>query len=118
MTPAHASEAGSARRPLLPLRRGEVAVCVVSSAVLLLELCLVRLFDVLLNPSLGYVVLSCALFSLGFAGFFLALRPRSAPPDLLRLSILLAAATVLILPALGAIRFDLESIAREPLRQA
>ena len=47
----------------------------IALASLLLELNLIRVFDVLWYPNMAYMVITLAVFSFGLAGVFLAIRP-------------------------------------------
>ena len=42
---------------------------------LLLELVLIRVFDVLWYPNMAYMIITLAVFSFGLAGVYLSIRP-------------------------------------------
>src|SRR5262245_44129010 len=88
----------------------------------MLELLLTRVFDVILTPNMAYMVISCAMFSFGLAGIFVALRPSALePPVEGRLSLvaaLFALAILALLPIFNVLPFDYEQIAVHPLAQA
>ena len=52
----------------------------VSFSTLLLELNLIKLFDVILTPSLAYMVISSAIFAFGLAGIILSIWPIQRNP--------------------------------------
>ena len=101
--------------------RLSIAIFLTAFSTLMLELLLTRVFDVILTPNMAYMVISCAMFSFGLAGAYLAQRP--APPrrditaHLSLLSALLAVATLAILPALNLLPFDYKAIPRHPILQ-
>ena len=47
----------------------------IALASLLLEINLIRVFDVLWYPNMAYMVITLAVFSFGLAGVFLAIKP-------------------------------------------
>ncbi len=90
-----------------------------SVALLSFELAVIRLFDVLLSPAFGSLVLTTALFSLGVSGLFATLRPgATAAPPVVRLAGALGVTMAAAVPLLGAIRFELAAIVVDPLVQA
>src|SRR6187397_2053604 len=52
-----------------------LALFFMAAATLMLELVLTRVFDVILNPNMAYMVIACALFSFGLAGVYVTLQP-------------------------------------------
>ena len=52
-----------------------LGVALISFAVLIAELSLIRVMDVILAPSTGYMVLTSAMFALGLGGIYLYLFP-------------------------------------------
>ena len=77
---------------------------------LLLELTLLRVFDVLWYPNMSYMVITLAVFSFGLAGVFLSLKPISLNDKSWRVMALLTlamAASVLVLkPAIDQLPFS------------
>ncbi|NQS71432.1 MAG: hypothetical protein HQQ73_04655 [Desulfobulbaceae bacterium] len=51
--------------------RQKVGIFIVAFATLMLELALIRVFDVILDPSIGYMILTIAMFSLGLGGIYI-----------------------------------------------
>ena len=94
-------------------------VFLVALVTLMVELLLIRVFDVVLVSNLGYMIISCALFAFGLAGVYGALRPLTdltkTDGYLARLGLALAASCVLQLPLLNANPFDLRLVVERPV---
>lgn len=91
-----------------------------SSAVLVLEIALIRIFDVQLSPNLAYMVISAALFAFGLAGVFLSIFPGrswSLGKALSLLSRGFAVSVLLVYVIVSSVPFDYTRVAREPLFQ-
>src|SRR5215510_14682636 len=77
-----------------------------SVTMLMVEILLIRVFDVILLPSTGYLVITLAMFALGVAGIYATLRPIPKDRDVHRrlavLTIVLAVAILLIQPGFNA----------------
>ncbi len=70
----------------------------IALASLLLEINLIRVFDVLWYPNMAYMVITLAVFSFGLAGVFLAIRPIKNTDNLwLTLSVITALMAVWVL---------------------
>jgi len=86
----------------------------IALASLLLELVLIRVFDVLWYPNMAYMIITLAVFSFGLAGVFLSLWPvKLTERTWLWLSIatlLMAVAAICTLPALNALPFDYKQL--------
>ena len=98
-----------------------LGVFLVALVTLMVELLLIRVFDVVLVSNLGYMIISCALFAFGLAGVYAALRPLK---DLSRvdiylaaLSVALAVSCILQLPLLNANPFDLRLATERPVAE-
>lgn len=81
----------------------------VTLATLLLQLALVRVFDVILDPNMAYMVITSAMFALGLGGIYVYLFIRSTDRLLARLPFLavaFAAASIALLPLLNALPFN------------
>lgn len=104
------------------MRRVRVAIGLIACCTLAVELLLTRVFDVILYPNLGYMIITGAMFSFGLAGIYSTLWPiaeeAAVRRSLVRYATALAAALAVIRPALNAIPFRFESIAAEPGMQA
>jgi len=86
-----------------------LGVGLVSMSLLLLELTMIRVFDVILAPNTGFMVLTSAMFALGFGGIYEYLRPLSeerARQNAFRLSLAAGAAALLIFPVFNILPFD------------
>jgi len=98
-----------------------LALFFIAAATLMLELALTRVFDVILNPNMAYMVIACALFSFGLAGVYITLRAgRFAHVDhrwLSVLAVLFAASTLAVRPALNGLPFDYEAVSDRPVLQ-
>ena len=88
---------------------------------LMVELLLTRVFDVILYPNIGYMIITSALFAFGLAGIYTTLRPLpdagAVPTRLWWLSVAMAGSLLVIRPALNAIPFHFDAIAAQPLFQ-
>ena len=93
----------------------------IALASLLLELVLIRVFDVLWYPNMAYMIITLAVFSFGLAGVFLSIWPVKANEKTWRwLSIatfLMAIAALMVLPALNRLPFDYQQLTSELARQ-
>jgi spermidine synthase len=103
------------------MRHVKVALFLIALCTLMLQLLLIRVFDVILTPSMGYMIISCALFAFGLAGIYASLRPLVPDTDLRRylaiLALLLGASMLLIRPALNFLPFNYELLLAEPAKQ-
>ena len=63
------------------IRTIQLGVFMVAAVSLLLELVLIRVFDVILFSNIGYMVITGAMFALGLAGVYVALRPLDESAD-------------------------------------
>lgn len=103
------------------LYKPAIAVFLVSMVTLIVELTLARLFDVLLNTNISYLVLTCVVFSLGLSGVYVAIKPMSdvsAIAARLRVFLFLYAVSLLIsIWVINTLPFDLERVGEEPVRQ-
>ncbi|NKB75879.1 MAG: hypothetical protein GKR96_02265 [Gammaproteobacteria bacterium] len=89
---------------------------------LLLELVLIRIFDVLWYPNMAYMIITLAVFSFGLAGVYLSIRPVTANNRtwiwLSSATLLMAVLTLLILPALDRLPFDYMDLNNEGANHA
>ena len=100
------------------MRRISLGISLIALTTLMVELLLTRVFDVILYPNIGYMIITGALLAFGLAGIFATLRPlpeESAVPARLRaLSIGMAGSLLVIRPGLNAIPFHYDAIATQP----
>lgn len=82
-----------------------IAIFMISLISLLLELTLVRVFDVVFDSSLSYLIVSCAIYSLGLSGLYVYLRQSNGNNITIELAakstVLFAVSIIFILPALN-----------------
>lgn len=83
--------------------------CIALSS-LLLELNLIRIFDVLWYPNMAYMIITLAVFSFGLAGVYLALRPAELDDKTWRrlafLGLAMAVWVLLMRPMIDRLPFD------------
>lgn len=95
-----------------------IGLLCIAAATLMLELTLVRIFDVIWYSNMAYMVITLAMFCFGLSGVFFSLRPL--PPDanvaaiLSRISIVFALTSLLLLPVLVYVPFDFDSLYATP----
>lgn len=86
---------------------------------LMLELNLVRVFDVIWYSNMAYMVITLAMFCFGLSGIFSSLRPLKEGADvngyLAKLAFLFAVFSLAILPALNWIPFDFNVLYTSPV---
>ena len=87
----------------------------IALASLLLELVLIRVFDVLWYPNMAYMIITLAVFSFGLAGVYLSIRPVEVSDRtwwwLSGATLVMALCTLLILPAINRLPFDYNLLA-------
>jgi len=82
-----------------------VALFLITMALLMLELLLIRVFDVILAPGIGYLMVTLAMFASGLAGGYAAIRRltvNGVRSKLASLSLVFAGSVVCLRPALNA----------------
>lgn len=91
----------------------------ITFSTMLLELNLIKLFDVILTPNFAYMVISSAIFSFGLGGIFLCIRPIQYNPlgKLQILAIFYGLAVLAQIFILNHVPFDFTRINNEPLSQ-
>lgn len=101
------------------IRIGFGLLCV-ASATLMLELTLVRIFDVIWYSNMAYMVITLAMFCFGLSGIFFTLRPISRDKDvrplLALLSFCFALFSLVLLPVLNKTPFDFDQIYTQPAK--
>lgn len=94
------------------MNKTALGVFFIALASLLLELVLIRIFDVLWYPNMAYMIITLAVFSFGLAGVYLSIKPIDLTEKTwLWLSIttfLMGCASILIHFSLDNIQFDYE----------
>ncbi len=92
------------------MTRLRLGIALVAFCTLILELSLVRVFDVILTTTMGYAVVTATVFALGLGGIYLYIFPIDRQRALRLMSplyISFAVTTLLILPLLNALPFKL-----------
>jgi len=91
-----------------------VGVSLIAFDVLMVELTLIRTFDILWYPNMAYLIITLAMFSFGLAGVYSSLRPTDDQTDLdnklVILSVLLGVFALALLPVLNHFPFDFKDI--------
>ncbi len=86
--------------------RLSLGLALVTMGTLASEVLMIRVFEVILMPHIGYAIITCAMFGFGVAGAVATLWPAPAEerlrPRLAFLAVLFAVALVLVRPALNA----------------
>lgn len=97
------------------MSKNALGVFSIALAALLLELNLIRIFDVLWYPNMAYMIITLAVFSFGLAGVFLSLKPipkdSSSWTKLALLTFLMAVVVLIMRPAFDALPFDYNELA-------
>ncbi|SLN27046.1 hypothetical protein [Oceanibacterium hippocampi] len=103
------------------MRRISCGIFLIAFVTLVSELLLIRVFDVILTANIGYMIITCAMFSLGLGGIYLVLFPnflQGEPRKIaVQASIGYALTLALFLPICNALPFDYEDIAAHPVKQ-
>ena len=103
------------------MRRLSVGIFLVALTTLMMELVLTRVFDVILNPNMAYMVITLAMFAFGLSGIYSALRPIATHKNVREFSALLAflfaVFSIAILPAMNFLPFDYTEIPETPVLQ-
>ncbi|MDH3639980.1 MAG: hypothetical protein OES09_16175, partial [Gammaproteobacteria bacterium] len=86
-------------------------IAIIAFSTLILELALVRVFDVILTPTMGYAVITATVFALGLGGIYLYIFPLTRERVLRLLPTLyigFSTSAILLLPLLNVLPFDLQ----------
>ena len=88
-----------------------IGIFLIACATLVLELSLVRVFDVILTPNMGYAVITAAVFALGLGGIYLYLFPVEDEDRVLGLMpwlfLAFALCVLLLRPVINLLPFNL-----------
>ena len=97
-----------------------VGLMCIALTTLMLELNLVRVFDVIWYSNMAYMVITLAMFCFGLSGIYSSLRPLREGSDvnsyLARLALLFAFFSLAILPAMNWIPFDFNVLYTAPVK--
>jgi len=96
-----------------------IGLFLVALTTLMLELTLIRVFDVIWYSNMSYMVVTLAMFSFGMAGVYMSLKPPSTDGSRgsRRLGIVTALFGIfalLIMPALNYLPYDFDQFYRQP----
>ena len=98
-----------------------LGVFCIALASLLLELNLIRVFDVLWYPNMAYMVITLAVFSFGLAGVFLSLKPSiKSDQSWLTLAVITMAMSIWVIfmrPAFDMLPFDYNLLAGDRTKE-
>lgn len=100
------------------MRRISLGLLLIAMTTLMVELALVRVFDVIWNANMAYMIITMVMFCFGLSGVYLSLRQggsmKNPANTVVRLAILFSLANLLILPVLNAIPFDFNDFHNAP----
>ena len=100
--------------------RISVGLLCIALTTLMLELNLVRVFDVIWYSNMAYMVITLAMFCFGLSGIYSSLRPLPDGVDvnryLARLAFLFAFFSLAVMPALNWIPFDFNVLYSSPVK--
>ncbi|WP_319549718.1 hypothetical protein [Desulfogranum marinum] len=101
------------------LKIGAGLLCIAATT-LMLELTLVRVFDVIWYSNMAYMIITLAMFCFGLSGVYCSLRPIKKTTDINRylsvLAFLFSVFSLLILPALNLLPLDFNLLYSDPLQ--
>ena len=101
--------------------RVSFALALTAATTLMLELLLMRVFDVILTVNMAYMVITCAMFAFGLAGIYATLRPPRLDETINKylgnLAIFFGIFALILLPVLNWLPFDFGKIGTETLSQ-
>lgn len=104
------------------MRRIFAGLFLVAMTTLMLELTLIRVFDVIWYSNMAYLIITLAMFSFGIAGVYVSLRPPKSPDRmggyLALLALLFGVLSLLLLPALNYLEADIELLYTKPAEGA
>ena len=102
------------------MNRISLGLFVIALTTLMLELTLVRIFDVIWYSNMAYMVITLAMFCFGLSGIYSSFRPFPENGNLhrylSRLAFCFAVSAVAILPALNYIPFDFDLLYSSSLK--
>ena len=88
---------------------------------LMLQLLLIRVFDVILTPNIGYMIVTCAMFAFGLGGIYMVLRPlapeKSVETFAGHCALLCGLSALAILPVTNWLPFDYNLLTEDPVIQ-
>ena len=98
-----------------------IGLLCMAAATLMLELTLVRIFDVIWYSNMAYMVITLAMFCFGLSGVYFTLHPlpvdKDPRPYLAKLAVFFAASALALLPVLIYVPFDFNSLYVKPKQE-
>ena len=102
------------------MRRISLGLLLIAMTTLMVELALVRVFDVIWNANMAYMIITMVMFCFGLSGVYLSLQGggslKNPAGTVVRLAVLFSLANLFILPVLNAIPFDFNDFHNAPVR--
>lgn len=97
-----------------------IGLFLVALTTLMLELTLIRVFDVIWYPNMAYMVITLSMFCFGLAGVYYSVKPLQKGIDvrtyIATISYFFALSTFAIYPILNHVPFDFQLFATEPIK--
>jgi len=97
-----------------------VGLFFIALTTLMLELTLIRVFDIIWYPNMAYMVITLAMFCFGFAGVYYSVRPLKKGADvrsyIATLAHLFALSSCALYPVLNHVPFDFQLFSTSPLK--
>ncbi len=92
----------------------------IAMTTLVLELSLIRVFDVIWRPNMAYMVITLAMFCFALAGVFFSMRPikdvARVPKDLAIIAALFALSALALLPGVNHLPFHVNLFETSPVK--
>ena len=102
------------------MRRISFGLFIVALTTLMVELVLIKVFDVIWTTNMSYLVVTCAMFCFGIAGVYSTLRPISEKSNvriyLTAFSLIFSFACLAILPTMNIIPFRFDLLSEMPVK--
>lgn len=103
------------------MRELSIGIFLIALVTLMMEIILIRVFDVILSPNMAYMVITLAMFAFGLSGIYVALRPppvhKKVRDFLALLALLFGMFSIAILPAMNCFPFNYREIPQAPFLQ-
>ncbi len=100
------------------IRRIAPGLFLIALTTLMLELTLIRVFDVIWTPNMAYMVITLAMFCFALSGIYVALRPvkdvANVPRHLAAISLLFGVLALAFLPIMNALPIDFDNLLQHP----
>jgi len=92
------------------MNNNALGVFLIALSSLLLEITLIRVFDILWYPNMAYMIITLAVFSFGLAGVFLSVKPIANDQSIWKIlsaaSFVMAVCVLFMQPAIDRLPFD------------